>query len=129
MKGLAHTVHPFGGIYHDGLRRLKFLFGFQPPGEAEGVDTDHHAGDIISIHLGLGQKIAGVNQGKAHHLALKFVCRRPLQHHKRIMKMAGASSCAVYGLDALLQDAGFYIAFSPPCAGKLNPFIIGVGQV
>ena len=93
------------------------------------MDPHHHPGYLKGIHLSLGQKVAGIHQGKSQNLSLELICRRASQHHKGIVVMAGSASRASHRLNSLFKPPGPHMTLSSPRAGKLDPLIFVVRQV
>ena len=129
MEGLAHGVQAPTGVDHDGLGGLEGFAGGQLPVEAEGVDAQGDPGGVPGIHLGLGQEVAGVNEGEADDLALVLVRAGAAEHDEGIVVMGGVAPGGLHGLGALLQAADLHPALPGPGPGEMDEFIAAVGQV
>ena len=129
VESAAHGPHALAGVDHHRLRRLELPAGGQLPVKAEGVDAHCHPRGIPVVHLHLGQKVPGVDQGEAHDLALVLVCAGTAQHNKRIVVVGGVAPCGFHRLDALLQLPDLHEPLTGPGAGEMDELIPAVRQV
>ena len=128
VEGLAHTVQSPAAVYHHHLRRLEGFSRMQFPGEGLRLNSHHHPGHLMGIHLHLRQKASAVHQAEAVNLSLLLCSLRSLQCQKWILLRAAGSPQALNRLNTHLQLSVLHVPLPGPGAGQLHHFKIHIGE-
>ena len=129
VVGLGHPVQPPVGVDQHRLGGGEPFAPVQMPAEALRVDAHGHPGDVVGVDVGLGGKIAAVDQAEAVDLAQKLGGLTPLEGEEGVEVVAGTAPQRVDPLHPVGQRPGDDVPFPGPGAGQLDHIVVHVGQV
>ena len=129
VVGLGHPVEAPVAVDHHRFGGGEGLAGTQGPAEALGVDAHGHTGDVVGVHIGLGQEIAAVHQAEPIDLSGHFAAVGALEGQEGVEVVAGVPAQGVDGLHSFRQWSGSNVPFPGPGAGQLHHLVAAVRQI
>ena len=114
----CHLTEPVSGIGHDYFRCLEGFARFKEPGKFLRADSHGHTQVVKLAEFCLCQEVSGIDEMHGIDLSVLLVCSVCHKSHKRMLLMAGFSSCGRDHLFSIMELSGLDMAFSCPGSVK-----------
>ena len=114
----CHRSKTVSGVNHDNFRCLEFLSRCKKPGKFLRIDSHSHTEVIKLAQFCLRHKVSGIYE--MHGVNFTVLLLSPVCHkgNKRVLLMAGFSSCGRDHLFSIMELSGLDVTFS--CPGSMK---------